>query len=192
MFLLMTIDTENIESRDERLDSYLKAIAEGDNGAFAKLYEETHSAVFGFALSILKHQHDAEDAAQNTFVVLYTSATAYEAKGKPMAYIFTVTRNICLMKLREAKKTAAAPVEDYAELAFEDDHSLSTEDKVVLQTVLSVLSDDDLQIVMLHALAGMKFREIAHLLDFSISTVLSKYHRSMAKLKKHLTEEGQQ
>ena len=192
MFLFMTIDTENIESRDERLDSYLSAVANGDNDAFAKLYEETYSAVFGFALSILKHHHDAEDAAQNTFVVLHPSAAAYEAKGKPMAYIFTVTRNICLMKLREAKKTAATSVEDYEHLAFEDDHSLSTEDKLVLQTVLSVLSDDDLQIVMLHALAGMKFREIAHLLDLTISTVLSKYHRSMTKLRKHLIEEGNQ
>lgn len=189
MFLLMTIDAENIESRNVRLDSYLEAIANSDNTAFAKLYEETYSAVFGFALSILKNHHDAEDAAQNTFVVLHTSAASYTAKGKPMAYIFTITRNICLMKLRDAKRSDTSPFDDYADLTFEDDHSLSADDRLVLHTVLSVLSDDDLQIVMLHAVAGLKFREIASLLDLTISTVLSKYHRSLSKLKKHLSEE---
>lgn len=184
MLLLMTVD--------DHIDSYLQAIAENDNSAFEKLYKETYSAVYGFALSILKHHHDAEDAAQNTFVALHSAAASYKSKGKPMAYIFTVTRNICLMKLREAKKSAAAPIEEYTDLVFDEDHSLRSEDKIVLQTVLSVLSDDDLQIVMLHALAGMKFREIANLLDLTTSTVLSKYHRAMAKLRKHLIEEEHQ
>lgn len=189
MFLFMAVNTENIETRDERLDSYLTAMANGDTAAFASLYEEAYSAVYGFSLSVLKNHHDAEDAAQNTFVVLHTSAASYTAQGKPMAYIFTIARNICRMKLRETKKTAVSPIEDNANLTFSDDHSLSTDDRLLLQTVLSVLSDDDLQIVMLHAVAGMKFREIAALLDLTTSTVLSKYHRSLTKLKKHLSKE---
>ena len=96
------------------------------------------------------------------------------------------------MKLREAKKTAVSPIEEHVNLTFSDDHSLSTDDKLLLQTVLSVLSDDDLQIVMLHAVAGMKFREIAALLDLTTSTVLSKYHRSLDKKKKHLSKEETQ
>lgn len=189
MFLLMIVDTENNISADAGLDSYLRAIADGDIVAFENLYKETYSAVYGFALSILKHHHDAEDAAQNTFVAIHSAAASYTSKGKPMAYIFTVTRNICLMKLREAKKTAAAPVENYDALAFEEDHALTSEDKFVLHTVLSMLSDDDLQIVMLHTLAGMKFREIAVLLDLPTSTVISKHRRAMTKLRKYLTEE---
>lgn len=48
------------------------------------------------------------------------------------------------------------------------------------------LADEERQILMLHAVTGMKHREIAELLQLSLSTVLSKYHRALKKLRKCL------
>ena len=52
------------------------------------------------------------------------------------------------------------------------------------------LSDEERQIAVLHAVSGMKFREIAELLGLPLSTVLSKYHRSMKRLR-DLWQEGE-
>ena len=45
------------------------------------------------------------------------------------------------------------------------------------------LSDEERHIVVLHAVCGLKHREIAQFLGLALPTVLSKYHRSLKKLK---------
>ena len=45
------------------------------------------------------------------------------------------------------------------------------------------LGAEEGQIVLLHAVTGLKHREIAQLLELPLSTVLSKYHRGLKKLK---------
>ena len=51
---------------------------------------------------------------------------------------------------------------------------------------MNVLNEDERQIVMLHSMAGMKHREIAEIVDMPVSTVLSKYNRSLKKLRQSL------
>ena len=50
---------------DALLDTYISHIALGSQDALAALYQRTHAAVYGFALSILKNAHDAEDVLQD-------------------------------------------------------------------------------------------------------------------------------
>ena len=57
---------------------------------------------------------------------------------------------------------------------------------MVTRAVMAKLRDDEREIVMLHAVAGMKHREIASMLELPLSTVLSKYNRALKKLKKLL------
>ena len=51
-----------------------------------------------------------------------------------------------------------------------------------LQQALSRLSGEERQIILLHAVSGLKHRETAALLELPLSTVLSKYHRGLKKL----------
>ena len=52
------------------------------------------------------------------------------------------------------------------------------------------LSDEERQIVVLHAVAGFKHREIADLTGLSLTGVLSKYSRALKKLKQYMEQEG--
>ena len=51
------------------------------------------------------------------------------------------------------------------------------------------LNAEERQIVVLHAVAGMKNREIADLLDKPLSTILNKYRRALKKLESYLGEQ---
>lgn len=53
---------------------------------------------------------------------------------------------------------------------------------MMLEAVLSALSDEERAIVTLHALTGLRHREIAALLGLPLPTVLSKYSRALKKL----------
>ena len=98
-----------------------------------------------------------------------------------MAWIFTITRNLSLQSLRRKGKVVPLPAEELPE-QFEEAPHLTSEDRIVLESLLNMLGDEERQIVVLHALSEMKHREIASLLHLPLPTVLSKYRRAIKKL----------
>ena len=65
-----------------------------------------------------------------------------------------------------------------------------SEEAVALEQAMKVLGDQERQILILHAVTGLKHREIAEMLGMPLATVLSKYARSLKKLKKALEEDS--
>ena len=175
------------KEHDAYLDKCIEETAIGNMEGFRNLYEETKSSVYGFALSILKNPDDAEDVLQDCFVKIYGAAGDYKSQGKPLAWMFTITRNLCLQLIRDKQKTADISEEDWEKFIGVSDH-VSIEDNIVLNEVLNTLDEEDRQIVVLHAVSGMKHREIADFLKIPLSTVLSKYNRSLKKLNAKLTK----
>ena len=181
-----------LASREERkadcnphaVDQCLFGIQKQDLQALEELYDRTSASVYGFALSFLKNAQDAQDVTHDLYVLLWTSAWSYSSDGKPMAWILTVARNLCLQKLREYQRRSELPQEDW-EAYVDGNGRMSAEDKVILSESLRSLSDEERQIVMLHAVAGFKHREIGKFLELPLSTVLSKYNRALKKLRKH-------
>ena len=184
--MLILLETMAEESRGatapEVLEPLLLRLAEGDEEALGELYHRARSAVYGLALSYLKHSHDAEDVTQDTFVRVWENAPRYHAQGTPLAWILAVARNLALMKLRERGKTQEMEPEEWAHLAVESP-LVTAEDRQVLQAALNGLSDQERQVVILHAVTGWKHREIAALLELPLATVLSKYRRALQKLR---------
>lgn len=166
-------------------DSLLMKIADNDKKAFCELYEQAGTAVYAFALSILKNPADAEDIKQDCFIKIRLAASSYTPNGKALSWILSIAKNLCLMKLRSEKYQSGFSIDDYS---FEEQfHEIdSLEDRLVLKTALQILSEDECAIVCLHAVTGWKHREIAKLMNLPLSTVLSKYRRSLKKLRNEL------
>lgn len=176
----------SVKQYDSReLDRLLSEIADGDQDALAALFHETSASVYAYSLSILKNVHDAEDVLQECYLSIHASAHQYRSSGKPMAWIITIARNHCLMRLRERGKTAELSLDEWkAELSAGDE--MTTMDKILVAELMSRLSEQERQIVVLHAVAGFKHRQIAEFLSIPLPTVLSKYHRAIQKMNKHL------
>ena len=85
---------------DEKL---LLRVAQGDKEAFQRLYQNTDKTIYGFILSILRNPQDAEEIMQETYLKIWTSAAGYKSQGKPLAWMFTIARNLCYMKFRIRK-----------------------------------------------------------------------------------------
>lgn len=179
--LFLTQTTPLSGSGAEELDRCLARMSQGDTDALGRLYELTHEAVYGYALSLLKDPHEAEDVAQDTFVRAHLSAASYTSQGKPKAWLLRIARNLALMRMREAKRTVTLSPEDWM-TEFADRPDFSSEDAETLSVLMDTLKPEEREIVTLHALIGMKHREIAQMLDLALPTVLSKYNRSIKKL----------
>ena len=72
---------------NKTLDKYLYSIQKGDKDALSRLYIETKSSVYAYALSLLKNKALAEEVLQDTYIKIYENANLYTSKNKPLAWI---------------------------------------------------------------------------------------------------------
>ena len=145
------------------LTELLAAIAAGQQDALAQLYHLTRTAVYGLSLSYLKNTHDAQDITQDVFVHVWDHAPQYRPTGSPMGWLLTVCRNLCLMRLRHTERHAVLSEAEWDAIP-QQETGLTTEERTLLQHVLSRLGEEERRIVLLHAVTGLKHREIAALL----------------------------
>ena len=169
------------EGRRE-LERLLSGIAAGRPEDMSELYIRTRTAVYSLALSYLGNAHDAQDITQDTFVQVWERAGQYRPNGSPMGWLLTVCRNLALMRIRKADRHADLDDSGWDAIPAEE-KGLSVEERALLQDALALLDKNERRVVMLHAAAGMKHREIAVLLEMPLATVLSKYHRAIKKLR---------
>ena len=190
MFLVMTMESlARRERPEQRLDEgLLGRVGRGDLTALESLYLQTEKAVYALALSILRNPDDAQDVTQEVYLKVRAAAHLYVPQGKPLAWLFTITRNLCRDLQRVQARTGQAPdgLEDDVRFSYVSDPT----DRLVLEAALKTLGEEERQVVLLHAVSGLKHREIAQDLGLPLSTVLSRYNRALKKLKRHLTEEG--
>ena len=181
--LLMTMLTEPTPNNEAtELESLLFAIAAGDSEAFSDFYSRTRTAVYGFALSICRDVHDAEDVTQQTYLRVLDAADRYRPAGKPMAWLLTVAKRLSISLLRERGKQSPTRETDW-EAVLEAHERLTPEDRITIRDLIGRLNEKERQIVLLKAAGGLRHREIAELLDLPLSTVLSSYQRSIQKLR---------
>ena len=182
--MLMTTEYAPAEDR-HKLQQLLIHIAGGEREALAELYQRTRAAVYGLALSYLKNAHDAQDLMQDVYVQVWDRAEQYRLIGSPMGWLLAVCRNLCLMRLRREERHAALSEEEWDAIPARE-CGLDADERALLQDALASLADEERRIVLLHAVTGLKHREIAALLELPLPTVLSKYHRALKKMRSFL------
>ena len=180
--LFLTLAAEYAASENEVLEALLARIAKSDKDALAELYERTNTAVYGFVMSISQCHADAEDVLQETYINVFSSADRYRPQGKPMAWILTISKNLARMRLRELKRQTELPDDDWS-LYFASNPAVSADEAILLNAAMKKLTEEEKRIVLLHAVSGLKHREVAELLEIPTATVLSKYARAIKKLK---------
>ncbi len=169
-------------------EALLAEIASGDEEAFRKFYFCTVRSVYSYILSLTKNCHEAEDVLQETYLKIWTDASEYRPQGKPLAWVFTIARNLCYMRFREQNKRAELSMAEFEtrEEGKNCEQIDQAADKAVLLRALDQLRQEDRQIVLLYAAAGMKHREVANALGLPLATELSRYNRSMKRLQQLL------
>ena len=170
-------------------ETLFQRIGEGDREAFAELYYTTKRAVYTFILSIVRDPEETKDLVQEVYLKVRSAAHLYQPMGKPLAWMFTIARRLSLNYLRGRGRIADGE-DDSTENRLDFSYIQDSTDKLVLKAALLILKPEERQAVLLHAVAGLRHHEIARNMGVPLSTALSRYHRAIKKLKKHLTEQG--
>ena len=150
---------------------------------FMELYESVYKDLYRLAYYYLGNSQDAEDMVSETVLKAYEKFDSLHKKEAFKSWIFKILVNQCRDFLR--KKASRRTVELVNEKAFEPDMM----DNVIAQDILSILSEEERQIVALVVLGGYKQEEISKLLHMKYSTVRTKYRRALKKLEQYMQSE---
>ena len=160
----------------------LNAIRNGDKIAFEELYNDLQTPIFTIINRITWDKTISEDILQEVFIKLFLSPPDPLIKN-PRAYIFQIARNLAIDSVR--KHTQSISLDEISETVpypF-DDFSL----RIDIDDALKSIPAQECQIVTLHVIGELKFREISEIMAIPLSTVIWKYQKAIGKLKKILS-----
>lgn len=187
-FIIEDSHSELITYKKIEIDENLfSRIGESDMTAFDELYQITERALYAYALSLSKCHDEALDLMHDTYVRVISAAHLYKPMGKPLAWLFTIAKNLYLSQIRKKGRVVHMEIgQIHNDRRFS--YVTDPEDKMVLQVALNQLTREESQIVLLYAVTGMKHKDIAISLGLGLSTTLSKYHRAIKKMRIYLEE----
>lgn len=166
--------------QNEVCEAAIIKVAKGDMSALEVIYNQVGKLLFSVALSLLGNREEAEDALQDTFIKIASSAGRYK-KGKQngaKAWLVTVCRNLCLDKLRNQKQQEKArPV---FQTACESE---SVDSDLAFLQIINFLDVEEKQIVVFKIVWGLKHSQIATVMGITPENCRQKYKRAIHKLR---------
>lgn len=187
--------TEPAHTSDEQAMEVdlIRRIGRGDRVGFEEFYEKYSGLVVGTACRVLNDLTDAEDVAQEVFVMIWEKAGMYDpARGKPLTWVVTMTRNKAIdrlrslqrrFRLRDELESQADPADFIAERAPVEELE-NTERDVMLRRAVEKLTRDQREAIEMAYFGGMTQQEIADRLGEPLGTVKARIRRGLMRLRR--------
>ena len=167
----------------------LKRLHGGDKDALRQIYEKYIDDLFRVATSLLSDVQSAEDCLHDVFVNFAGSVDELRACSNIKKYLVSCVANRARDMLRKKAKQSDCQDEESISTSISDhpvNHLITTEESARVFSSLAELPCQQREVFVLHVQGGLKFREIADLLDLSINTVQSRYRYGTQKLREVL------
>jgi RNA polymerase sigma-70 factor (ECF subfamily) len=171
-------------------------VRDGDEDAFREIVQKYHHEVQSLCCRYVGNHEDAEEVAQDVFIRLLRYAPSYKPKAKLSTYIYRIAVNLSLNKIRDRKVKQwvswdflpRREMKGLVEINPENpDLVLEEEDKVkAVRKALDRLPENQKTAVLLQRYQGLSYKEIAEVMNTSVSAVESLIFRSKKNLEKHL------
>ena len=156
----------------------LAQVKEGDDAAFAALYERFADRVHRYALTVLRDRHLAEEVTQETMLAVWRGAKGYAGRSMVSTWIFGIARNQA-HRLIEREERAWRTMEGSAILP--DPAEAAGREEAVLGALAS-LPVEQREAVFLTFYEGLSYPEISRLLGVPTGTVKSRMYHARRKL----------
>lgn len=170
----------------------LRAIAQGNEDAFAQLYLRYYDRIFSVGLVYLKVREMAEDTVQQVFLKLWEKRSTITSIQNIESYLFIAARNEIYNVFRRQQVS-----ETYREFVRElfaeepgspEDLLIMRQQALILETAVSNLPERQQQAFRLSREKGLRHAEIAEIMNISVSTVKEHIAGATRHIKTYLSK----
>src|SRR5580658_6651045 len=149
---------------------------------FEQVFLPHLDAAYNLARWLLRNDQDAEDAVQDAYLRAYKAFSRFRG-GDGKAWLMTILRNVCYTMIRKARsqETPEPFDEEIHQSAGQADVREAFRQKAnaeTLQGALDQLPEESREIIVLHDLEGLAYKEIAAVMGIPIGTVMSRLARA--------------
>ncbi len=183
---------------------FISRLQAGDEAAVETLMTRYATRVFGLALRMTGNRQDAEEVLQDVFWTVVQKIGTFRGEAKLSSWIYRITTNASLMKLRKRPKIQAIPLEEELGPAMTEEGALAkpvvdwtrlppdeVDRKELLQRIgqaIDLLPQEYRSALVLRDIEGLSAHEACEVLQLSVPALKSRLHRARLFLRKQLTD----
>jgi RNA polymerase sigma-70 factor, ECF subfamily len=164
----------------------LSEMADGDELAFAALYNRHKETVYAFCVKMLQDRIMAQDVLQDVFFKAFQRRDQLREVESLKAWLLRVARNRCLNLLRDNRRTSHLGEEEGAVIPSTLPTPLAemvhSEQVVLLNECLRALSPPYREVIVLREYQNLSYEDIADVTDTTVSSVKSRLFKARRKL----------
>ncbi|MCU0460866.1 MAG: sigma-70 family RNA polymerase sigma factor [Bacteroidales bacterium] len=177
----------------------IQRFIKGEQSCFDQIILRHKNKVFAYISLYIRDQALAEDLFQDTFMKVIQSVKAgkYQDNGKFISWVMRIAHNLIIDHFRRIKQMNTVSNDDYesdlfnskkfAEANVEDD-MIRWQIQKDVRKMITMLPEDQREVVILRHYAGLSFKEIAQITDVSINTALGRMRYALINMRKLMEE----
>jgi len=165
---------------------------QGDQNSFGKLIEKYQHQIYGLAFHWVRNFADAEDIAQEVFLVAYENLGNLREPAKFSPWLKGIAENLIKMWNRQKGRTES--IDDFTESEMDEliapmspptpeEHYEKREIQEKVMRAVSALPEPNRLVVSLYYIDGLSYSDISEFLEIPVGTVRSRLHRAKTQLK---------
>ena len=166
-----------------------KALA-GDTESFSVLVRRYQNYAYGVAIGVLADFELARDVAQEAFLLAYRDLKKLQDPARFGGWLRGIVRHTACRALRELVRVQRIAEElkrtEYRDRQAPDPAGEEEDQAGLVRRALDGLTEKNREVVSLHYIVGMSYREIAEFLDVTEATVLGRLQRARGILRKEI------
>ncbi|WP_425956095.1 ECF RNA polymerase sigma factor SigK [Xylanimonas sp. McL0601] len=172
-----------------RVDELLRRVSDGDQDAFAALYDDVAPRVFGLARRVLRDTAQAEEVAQEALVEVWRTAARFDpAKGSGVSWVLTIAHRKAVDRVRSVqasadrdRRVAAASAETpYDDVVEEVTTNLEQQ---MVRRCMDSLTGLQRESITLAYYGGLTYPEVAERLGAALATVKTRMRDGLIRLR---------
>ncbi|MBU0676691.1 MAG: sigma-70 family RNA polymerase sigma factor [Verrucomicrobia bacterium] len=172
----------------EEMDDFevMDCVQKGDTEAFALLVRRYQETLLNFFRRLGVYT-DAEDLVQESFVRVYKNRVGYQPTARFSTFLHRVARTVWIDWVRRTARRddALSRYEDHLDVG-ESGVPCGTAERMDAQAATESLPEKLRLVVVLSIYQGLKYREIAEILDIPVGTVKSRMHLAIEQLREFM------
>jgi RNA polymerase sigma factor (sigma-70 family) len=186
-------------------DALIQRAKQGDQNAQGKLVQLWYKRIYNFSYKFFLDHDQAMEVSQKTFISMCKNLDGLQDIGRFKSWLYKIAVNYCREEARKTKNSRAISFDVIWNREAEDSPPWESSGKNhdspekqfqqaelsdILQSALSELNEEQREVVIMKEYEGLKFREIAEVLNISENTVKSRMYYGLEGLRKILEKKN--